>query len=147
MVHDGVNQYLQLLDPALSKALMLVVRLTLPIINAVSMQDFLDLNANFDFLLSLMSLVWASHVVQIWSLSVLMNCKTINSSCQRLHTNKTWAMVAPESTAGVSKYMVSVASGSSPLWTLRAGKRDLYHFFRRVLMGKKHIEWSLIKYS
>ena len=43
MVHDSVNQSLQLLDPAFSKVLMLIMRLALPIIDAVSAQDFLDL--------------------------------------------------------------------------------------------------------
>jgi len=45
--HDGVNQSLQLLDPALSKVLVLVVRFVLPVGNAVSAQNFLDLVANF----------------------------------------------------------------------------------------------------
>ncbi len=48
MVHDGVDQCLQLLDPVFNKLLMLIMWLTLPIINAVSMQDFLDLVADFD---------------------------------------------------------------------------------------------------
>ncbi len=48
MVHDGVRQSLQLMDPALSKILMLIMWLTLPIINTVSSQDFLDLVADFD---------------------------------------------------------------------------------------------------
>jgi len=48
-VYDGVNQHcLQQLDLALSKVLMLIMGLTLPIINAVSMQDFLDLVDNFN---------------------------------------------------------------------------------------------------
>jgi len=47
-IHNGVNQGLQLLDVALSKVLMLVVWLALPIINAVGMQDFLDLVAYFN---------------------------------------------------------------------------------------------------
>ena len=42
-IHDGIHQLLELLDPALSKILMLIMRFTLPIIDAVSMQDFLDL--------------------------------------------------------------------------------------------------------
>ena len=46
-VHDGVDQGLQLLDPVFSKVLMLIMQLTLPIIDAVSPQDFLDLEANF----------------------------------------------------------------------------------------------------
>ena len=46
-VHDGVDQSLQLLNPAFSKVLMLIMRLTLPIINAVSSQDFLDLVTDF----------------------------------------------------------------------------------------------------
>ena len=47
MVHDGVNQILQLLDPAFSKVLMLVMWLALPNIDAVSLQDSLDLVTNF----------------------------------------------------------------------------------------------------
>jgi len=42
-IHDGIHQLLQLLDPAFSKILMLVMWLALPIIDAVSTQDFLDL--------------------------------------------------------------------------------------------------------
>ncbi len=47
MVHDGVNQSLQLLDPVLCKVLVLVVRFTLQVINKVGMQNFLDLVTNF----------------------------------------------------------------------------------------------------
>jgi len=47
MVHDGVNQSLELLDPVLSKVLMLVVRLTLSVIYAVGVQNFLDLATDF----------------------------------------------------------------------------------------------------
>ncbi len=47
MVHDGVNQSLELLDPMLSEVLVLVVGLTLPVSNAVGMQDLLDLVTNF----------------------------------------------------------------------------------------------------
>jgi hypothetical protein len=46
-VHDGVYQSLQLLDPVLSKVLMLIMQPTLPIIDAVSPQDFLDLVTYF----------------------------------------------------------------------------------------------------
>ena len=46
-IHDGVDQSLQLLDPAFSKVLMLIMGLTLPIIDAVSPQDFLDLVTDF----------------------------------------------------------------------------------------------------
>jgi len=42
-VHDGVDQCLQLLDPMLSKVLMSLMGLTLPIINAVNRHDFLDM--------------------------------------------------------------------------------------------------------
>ncbi len=45
-IHDGVDQCLQLLDPTFSKVLMLIMWLALPIVNAVSMQDFLDLVAD-----------------------------------------------------------------------------------------------------
>jgi len=44
-VHDGIDQCLELLDPAFSKVLMLIMQFALPIIDAVSMQDFLDLVA------------------------------------------------------------------------------------------------------
>jgi len=46
MVHDGIDQCVQLLDPALSKVLMLIMGLTLSIINAVSTQNFLELVAD-----------------------------------------------------------------------------------------------------
>ena len=45
-IHDGVHQILELLDPAFSKVLMLIIRLALPVIDAVSVQDFLDLVTN-----------------------------------------------------------------------------------------------------
>ncbi len=47
-IHDGVNHSLQLLDPVFSKVLMLVMWFALPIVNAVSTQDFLDLVAYFN---------------------------------------------------------------------------------------------------
>jgi len=46
MVHDGIDQSLQLLDPAFSKVLMLIMWLPLPIIDTVSTQDFFDLVAD-----------------------------------------------------------------------------------------------------
>ncbi len=46
-VHDGVDQGLELLDPSLCKILLLVMGFTLPVINAVGTQDFLDLVADF----------------------------------------------------------------------------------------------------
>ena len=46
-IHDGINQILQLLDPAFSKVLMLVMWLALPNIDAASLQDSLDLVTNF----------------------------------------------------------------------------------------------------
>ncbi len=48
MIHDGVNQSLQLLDPAFSKILVLVMWFALPISDAVSVQDLLDLVTNLD---------------------------------------------------------------------------------------------------
>ena len=45
-VHDGIDQRLELLDPSFCKILMLVMRFTLPVINAVGAQDFLDLVAD-----------------------------------------------------------------------------------------------------
>ncbi len=47
-IHDGVNQSLQLLDSAFSKVLVLVMQFALPISNAVSAQDFLDLVTDFN---------------------------------------------------------------------------------------------------
>ena len=44
-VHDGIDQYLELLDPLLCKILMLEMWFTLPVIDAVCAQDFLDLVA------------------------------------------------------------------------------------------------------
>ncbi len=41
-IHDCVNQSFQLLDPVLSKILVLIMWLTLTIIYAVGMQNFLD---------------------------------------------------------------------------------------------------------
>jgi len=46
-VHDGIDQRLELLDPSLCKILVLVMWFTLPVINAVCAQNFLDLVANF----------------------------------------------------------------------------------------------------
>ena len=68
-VHDGVDQSLQLLDPALSKILMLILWFTLPIIDAVSMQDFLDLVADFH-----LGAVADEHSWGSPSSRVLMNC-------------------------------------------------------------------------
>ena len=45
-VHDGIDQCLELLDPSLRKILMLVMWFTLPVIDAVCVQDFLDLVAD-----------------------------------------------------------------------------------------------------
>jgi len=45
-VHDGIDQHLELLDPSLCKILMLVMWFTLPVIDAVGAQDFLDLVAD-----------------------------------------------------------------------------------------------------
>ena len=45
-VHDGIDQRLELLDPSLCKVLMLVMRFTLPVIDTVGAQDFLDLIAD-----------------------------------------------------------------------------------------------------
>ncbi len=107
MVHDGVDQSLQLLDPVLSKVLILVVRLTLPVINAISMQHFLDLVTDFD-LCSITKELSGSSLC----LDLIIKCVDelpispdgINISHQRLHTNSrvnnwcfqidgtTWAM-------------------------------------------------------
>jgi len=91
MVHDGVHQSLQLLDPVLSKILMLIMQFALPIINAVSMQDLLDLVADFNLGLIADELSRSSQV-QIWSSRVLMNSQYsldgINIGHQGLHTKQ-----------------------------------------------------------
>jgi len=51
MVHDGVHQGLKLLNPVLCKVLMLVVRLTLPVTDTISMQNLLELVADFNLCL------------------------------------------------------------------------------------------------
>ena len=50
---------------------------------------------------------------------------------QRVFTTKIWAMVTPESMAGVSEKMVSVATASFLCGMLKAGNLDL----KRFLMG------------
>ena len=45
LVHYGIDRCLELLDPTFSKILMLVMRFTLPVIDAICTQDFLDLVA------------------------------------------------------------------------------------------------------
>jgi len=72
-VYDGVHQGLKLLDPALCKVLMLVVRLTLLVTDAISMQNLLDLVADFNLCLITDELGRDPPLVQIWSSMVLMN--------------------------------------------------------------------------
>ena len=90
-VHDGVYQSLQLLDPALSKVLMLIMWLTLPIINAVSPQDFLDLVADFNLgsITDELSGSSPSPDLVLQSVDELpISLNGINISDEGLHTNK-----------------------------------------------------------
>ena len=91
MVHDGVYQSLQLLDPALSKVLMLIMWLTLPIINAVSLQNFLDLVADFHLgsIADELSGSSSSPDLVFQSVEELpISINGINISHKGLHTNK-----------------------------------------------------------
>ena len=77
MIHDGVNQSLELLDPAFSKILVLVMWFALPISDAVSAQDLLDLVTNLHLGMVTNKLGWGlvgAPRVRIWSSRVLMNC-------------------------------------------------------------------------
>jgi len=90
-VHDGVDQSLQLLDPVLRKVLMLIMWVTLPIINAVSPQNFLDLVADFDLgavtdELSRSSLCPDLILQSVDELPISLN--DINISYEGFHTNK-----------------------------------------------------------
>jgi len=82
MVHDGVsNQRLQLLDPALSKVLVLVVRLTLPV----------DLVTNFHLSSITDKLSGGSLYPDLILKSVkelLISLDGIDICYKRLHTNK-----------------------------------------------------------
>jgi len=90
-VHDGIDQSFQLLDPALSKVLMLIMWLTLPIINAVSPQDFLDLVADFHLgsITNELSGSSPSPDLILQSVDELpISLNGINISDKGLHTNK-----------------------------------------------------------
>jgi len=92
MVHDGVHQRLQLLDPVLSKLLMLIMQLALPIIIEVtSLPDLLDLVADFDLgsITDELSRSSPSPDLILQSVDELPICfNGINISYKRLHTNK-----------------------------------------------------------
>ncbi len=139
MVHDGVNQSLQLLDPAFSKVLVLIMWFTLPISNAVSAQDFLDLVTDLDlcaitYKLSRCSLCPDLVFQSIDELPIGLD--GINISNKGFHTNKDLSDGSTRVNSwGVQIYGIR-CNCSSLLWTLRAGKGDLYHFLRRVLMGR-----------
>jgi len=60
VIHNGVNQSFQLLDVAFSKVLMLVVWFTMPVCDAIGMQDFLDLVAYFNLSAVADKLGWCS---------------------------------------------------------------------------------------
>ena len=70
MIYDGVNQCLQLLDPVFSKVLMLVMQLALPIVDAVSVQDFFDLVANLNLSMITDKLSWCSSCLDLLFQSV-----------------------------------------------------------------------------
>ena len=59
-VHDGSDQCLELLDPTLGIILMLVMWFTLPVIDAVCAQDFLDLAADLHLGAIANKLSWGS---------------------------------------------------------------------------------------
>ena len=60
MVHNGVNQGLELLDALLSKVLVLEMWLTLPIHNAVGSQDFFYLITYLHLCMVADELIWCS---------------------------------------------------------------------------------------
>jgi len=91
MIHDGVNQGLELLDLMFSKVLVQVVGLTLPVSNAISMQNFLDLGAYFHLSLITDKLSGGSPCPDLVlecvdALPVSLN--GINICNGRLHTNE-----------------------------------------------------------
>jgi len=91
MVHDGVHQGLKLLDPVLCKVLMLVVRLTLPVTDAISTQNLLDLVADFNLCPITDELGRSSPGLNLVfqgvdELPVSLHGKYISN--QRFHTNK-----------------------------------------------------------
>ena len=91
MVHDGVDQGLQLLDPVLGKILMLIMQFTLPIVDAVSMQDFFDLVADFYLGTVADELSWGSPCPNLVFQSIdelLINFNGINISDQGFGTNE-----------------------------------------------------------
>ena len=54
---------------------------------------------------------------------------------QRVFTTKIWAMLTPESMAGLSEEMVSIAAASFLCGMLRAGNLDLKCFLTGNLVG------------
>ncbi len=90
MVHDNVDQNLELLGPVFSKVLMLIVQLALPIINSVSMQDLLDLVADFNLGAVADELSWGSpHLDLIFQgVELLISFNGINISYKGLNSNK-----------------------------------------------------------
>ena len=90
-VHDGVDQSLELLDPAFSKVLMLVMQFALPIVDAVSTQDFFDLVADLDLSMVADKLSWCSLCLALIFQSVdelPVSFKGIDISNKGFHTNK-----------------------------------------------------------
>jgi len=90
-VHDGVDQSLQLLNPALSKILMLIMQFALPIIDAVSMQDLLDLVADFHLGTVTDELSWGSSCPDLIFQGIdelPFSFNGINIGYEGFHTNK-----------------------------------------------------------
>jgi len=104
MVHDSIDEGLQLLDSAVSKVLVGIMWLTLPVTNAISLQDFLDWVADFN-LCPITYELSGGPLFLILSSSVLMNCLLVliesTSVISYSTPTKTWAMVAPKLTASV----------------------------------------------
>ncbi len=139
MVHDGVNQILQLLDPAFSKLLMLIMRLALPIINAVSVQDFLDLVAYLHLGAVADKLSQCSPCPDLVFQSIdelPIGFNGINISYKGFHTNKNLS----DGSTRVNSWGLGIdgirGNGLISPVDIQSGKRDLYCFLRRVLMGR-----------
>jgi len=138
MVHDGVYQGLKLLDPVLCKVLMLVVRLTLPVTDAISMQNLLDLVADFNLCPIADELGRGSPGVNLVFQGVdelPVSLHGIDISNQRFHTNKNLGNGSTRvSGRGVQIDGVGSHWLISPV-DIQGGKGGLVLLFRRVLMG------------
>ncbi len=138
-VHDGVDQSLQLLDPVFSKVLMLIMQLALPIIDAVSMQDFLDLVTDLHLGAVADKLSWGSPCPYLVFQSIdelPIGFNGINISDEGFDTNKNLG----DGSTRVNSWGIQIDSVHdnrliSPV-NIQIGKRDLYRFLRRVLIER-----------